>query len=114
MSFWENVDRLVTEQNTSYRWLAGRLEVSETTVSSWRRTGVSPRSRHSVLIAKALKTTVESLEDMSSDDPWFTENRSLISKLQVLPSDHLKEVSDFVDFKIQKVSESIKDRSKSG
>ena len=37
MSFWENVELLREEQNTSYRWLAQIMGVSETTVSSMRR-----------------------------------------------------------------------------
>ena len=61
MSFWENVELLREEQNTSYRWLAQAMGVSETTVSSMRKANTEPRASEAVKIAIALGTTVEEL-----------------------------------------------------
>lgn len=61
MAFWENVEALRKEQNTSYRWLAHKMGVSETTVSSMRKAGTEPRASDAARIAAALGTTVEFL-----------------------------------------------------
>jgi len=44
MSFWENVEILRKEQNTTYRWIASKMGVSETTVSSMRKANTEPRA----------------------------------------------------------------------
>ncbi len=74
MSFWENVELLREEQNTSYRWLAGIMGVSETTVSSMRRANTEPRATEAVKIAAALGTTVESLVEYRGDENQASEN----------------------------------------
>ena len=61
MSFWENVEILIKEQNTTYRWLASKMGVAETTVSSMRKANTEPRASEAVKIAEALNTTVEYL-----------------------------------------------------
>ncbi len=61
MSFWENVELLRREQNTTYRWIASKMGVSETTVSSMRKANTEPRASQAVKIAEALNTTVEYL-----------------------------------------------------
>lgn len=61
MSFWENVEVLRKEQNTTYRWIASKMGVSETTVSSMRKANTEPRASEAVKIAEALDTTVEYL-----------------------------------------------------
>lgn len=61
MSFWENVEFLREEQDTSYRWLAQKMGVSETTVSSMRKANTEPRATEAVKIARALGTSVETL-----------------------------------------------------
>lgn len=61
MSFWENVEILRKEQNTTYRWIASKMGVSETTVSSMRKANTEPRASEAVKIAEALDTTVEYL-----------------------------------------------------
>ncbi len=68
MAFWENVELLREEQNTSYRWLAKIMGVSETTVSSMRRANTEPRASEAVKIATALGTTVESLVENDSEN----------------------------------------------
>ena len=61
MSFWENVEILRKEQNTTYRWIASKMGVSETTVSSMRKANTEPRASEAVKIAETLNTTVEYL-----------------------------------------------------
>ena len=61
MSFWENVEILRKEQNTTYRWIASKMGVSETTVSSMRKANTEPRASEAVKIAEALDTSVEYL-----------------------------------------------------
>lgn len=61
MSFWENVEMLIRQQNTSYRWLAQIINISETTISSMRHNKTEPRASDAIKIAKALGTTVEFL-----------------------------------------------------
>lgn len=90
MGFWENADSLVISQGTTYRWLAGKLGKSETTVSGWRRTGVEPRASQAMQIAQALNVSVEYLvTGTDSSDPWIRDNQQLIGNLKSLPSDQL-------------------------
>ncbi|WP_296030412.1 helix-turn-helix transcriptional regulator [uncultured Treponema sp.] len=67
MAFWDNVETLRLAQNTSYRWIAKKMGVSETTVSSMRKTGTEPRASDAFKIAAALGTTVEYLCNGESD-----------------------------------------------
>lgn len=67
MAFWDNVETLRRAQNTSYRWIAKKMGVSETTVSSMRKTGTEPRASDAFKIASALGTTVEYLCNGESD-----------------------------------------------
>ena len=71
MGFWENVEVLRKQQNTSYRWLAQVMEVSETTISSMRRNRTEPRASDAMKIAKALGTTVEFLCTNESDSYYL-------------------------------------------
>lgn len=77
MAFWENVEKLRKEQNTTYRWIAQKMEISETTISSMRKSDTEPRATDAVKLAQALNTTVETL---CSDfkDPYF--NKYMILK----------------------------------
>lgn len=67
MSFWENVEILRKDQNTTYRWIASKMGVSETTVSSMRKANTEPRASEAVKIAQALNTTVEYLVTNNED-----------------------------------------------
>lgn len=80
MSFWDNVEILRKEQNTSYRWIASQMGVSETTVSSMRKAGTEPRAGEAVKIAKALGTTVESLMGCESNE-YFQKYKKLKEKI---------------------------------
>lgn len=71
MGFWENVEVLRKQQNTSYRWLAQVMEVSETTISSMRCNRTEPRASDAMKIAKALGTTVEFLCTNESDSYYL-------------------------------------------
>lgn len=84
MRFWENTDRIVRLVGTTYRWLAEKLEVAETTVSGWRRTGVLPRADQALIIAKSLNVTVEYLltgSELDSKHEDTIEIRRIIGRL---------------------------------
>lgn len=87
MTFWENVEALRKEQNTSYRWLAHKMGMSETTVSSMRKAGTEPRATEAAKIAAALGTTVEFLvreEKISENDNYFEKYTKLKTELKHL------------------------------
>ena len=93
MTFWENVEALRKEQNTSYRWLAHKMGMSETTVSSMRKAGTEPRASEAAKIAAALGTTVEFLvqdfkdgnpENQEAKDNYFLKYTNLKKKLRQL------------------------------
>ncbi len=88
MAFWDNVETLRREQNTSYRWLARKMGMSETTISSMRKAGTEPRASEAAKIAAALGTTVEFLVQESSSetqgevaDNYFMKYTSLKNEL---------------------------------
>ena len=83
MSFWDNVEILRKEQNTSYRWLASQMGVSETTVSSMRKAGTEPCAGDAVKIAKALGTTVESLVGSASNE-YFQKYKKLKDEILMI------------------------------
>lgn len=87
MTFWDRVDILKKEQDTSYRWIAAQMGVSETTVSSMRKAGTEPRVGDAVKIAKALGTTVEFLVGVD-DDEYFNKYILLKSALKELLDTH--------------------------
>ena len=91
MSFWENVELLREEQNTSYRWIARIMGVSETTVSSMRKSNIEPRASEAIKIAKALGTSVEDLvgnigetQKESKDIPYFEKYILLKKELKTI------------------------------
>jgi transcriptional regulator with XRE-family HTH domain len=63
MGFWDRVNELVTKENTSYAYIAGKIGKSESTVSGWHRTEKKkiPEADMVVTIAQILHTTVEYL-----------------------------------------------------
>ena len=81
MRFWEKVEILRKEQNTSYRWLAQMMGVSETTVSSMRKAGTEPRASEAAKIASALGTTVEFLVKEETSDTYFLKYTKLKNEL---------------------------------
>ncbi|MBR0495103.1 MAG: helix-turn-helix transcriptional regulator [Treponema sp.] len=91
MAFWDNVEALRKEQNTSYRWLAHKMGMSETTVSSMRKAGTEPRASEATKIAAALGTTVEFLvqgvdskDDAETRDNYFLKYTNLRKELSKL------------------------------
>jgi transcriptional regulator with XRE-family HTH domain len=91
MGWWQRTDSEVERQGTTYRWLAAKIKVPETTMSGWRRTGVLPRIDYALGIAKALKVPLESLADdeYQESDPWLQAHRQLIDDLKALTPDQL-------------------------
>ena len=76
---------LRSEQNTSYRWLAQKMGISEQTVSTMRKAGTEPRATEAVKIAKALNTTVEYLtEGITSNQEYFNKYTALKEHLKTL------------------------------
>ncbi len=71
MAFWDTVDLLREEQNTSYRWISQKTGLSETTISSMRHAGTEPRASDAVKLAQALGTTVEFLCS-SKEDSYYS------------------------------------------
>ncbi|MBQ9283288.1 MAG: helix-turn-helix transcriptional regulator [Treponema sp.] len=75
-SYKESKKALRKEQNTSYRWLAHKMGMSETTVSSMRKAGTEPRASEAAKIASALGTSVEFLvQDFKGDTPEYQETK---------------------------------------
>ncbi len=71
MTFWDTVDFLREQQNTTYRWISQKTGLSETTISSMRHAGTEPRASDAVKLAQALGTTVEFLCN-SKDDTYYS------------------------------------------
>ena len=71
MTFWDTVDLLREEQNTSYRWISQKTGLSETTISSMRHAGTEPRASDAVKLAQAFGTTVEFLCN-SKEDTYYS------------------------------------------
>jgi SOS-response transcriptional repressor LexA len=63
MNFWDRVNELITKENTSYSYIAGKIGKSESTVSGWHRTEKKkiPEADLVVTMAQILHTTVEYL-----------------------------------------------------
>lgn len=85
MSFWNRVEHLRREQNTSYRWLALKMGISETTVSSMRHSNTEPRATEAVKIAAALGTTVEYLST-GQEDGFYKRYMELKASLKTILS----------------------------
>lgn len=83
MTFWKTVEKLRQEQNTSYRWLAKKMGVSETTVSTMRRNGTEPRATEATRLAAALDTTVEFLVT-GEPDSYYKKYTNLKSTLKTI------------------------------
>lgn len=76
---------LRAEQNTSYRWLAQKMGISEQTVSTMRKAGTEPRASDAVKMAKALNTTVEYLTDgTNANQEYFNRYTMLKEHLKML------------------------------
>lgn len=83
MAFWENVETLRKNQNTTYRWLAQKTGISETTISTMRKNHTEPRASDAVKIARALETTVDFLVD-GTIDGYYKKYSDLKSALRTV------------------------------
>ena len=59
--FWKMVKKEVTRQHTSFEWLYRKTHISKGTFSSWKNRNIIPRADEALLIARALKVSVEYL-----------------------------------------------------
>ena len=69
--FWTRVKIEIDKNNTTFRWLAEKINVSETTMSGWRKNDVLPRASHALLIASLLDVSLTYLvtgEDSQTPD----------------------------------------------
>ena len=104
MSFWARVEKKLSAQNTTYRWIAESVvKKSETTVSGWHLKGVEPRASDAVAIAKALGCTVEELVTGQPPANGITgEFISLARDIASLPQDDIDELKAIVALKKEK------------
>ena len=90
--FWERVFRSLDGVKDS--WLADKIGVSPSTLSTWKTKERLPGADQAVAIARALGVTVEYLvTGTDSSDPWVREHRELIRDLKELSSDDLEKMS---------------------
>jgi transcriptional regulator with XRE-family HTH domain len=106
MQFWDNVEVLRKNQNTSYRWLASKMGVSETTVSSMRHLGTEPRATEAYKIAEALHTSVEWLVTGKDSEGLIDEDRSLLAKWHELAAAAKETVMMLIDALLEKAKKS--------
>jgi transcriptional regulator with XRE-family HTH domain len=59
--FWSMVKKEVERQDTSFEWLYRKTRIPKGTFSSWKNRKTIPRADEALLIAKALKVSVEYL-----------------------------------------------------
>lgn len=98
MNFWKRAKVEVTRNNTTFRWLAERIGVSETTMSGWRKTGVLPRADHALLIASLLDVSLTYLvtgEDSQTPD-LRPQEREILKMVKGLSDTDLRVVSSLV------------------
>ncbi|MCD1654741.1 helix-turn-helix domain-containing protein [Treponema zuelzerae] len=61
MNFWNRTKVEVEKQNTTFRWIAEKLGIPETTISGWRKQDILPRADIAVEIAGLFGVSVEYL-----------------------------------------------------
>ena len=59
--FWKVVAKEVGKQRTSFEWLYRKTQIPKGTFSSWKNRKTIPRADEALLIAEALKVSVEYL-----------------------------------------------------
>jgi hypothetical protein len=59
--FWRMVKNEVERQQTSFEWLYRKTQIPKGTFSSWKSRNIIPRADEALLIAEALKVSVEYL-----------------------------------------------------
>jgi hypothetical protein len=59
--FWKMVKKEVERQQTSFEWLYRKTQIPKGTFSSWKNRNIIPRADEALLIAEALKVSVEYL-----------------------------------------------------
>lgn len=77
MIYWENVKRLIKENNTTQEWVAGKAGVSVAVFRNWIYHNRFPNTEKSIKIAKALNTTVEYLVTGEKKIRLYRENSDI-------------------------------------
>ena len=82
--FWEMVKKEVDRQQTSFEWLYRKTQISKGTFSSWKNRNTIPRADEALLIANALKVSVEYLLT-GVDRPVETSNYAIHEITENIP-----------------------------
>lgn len=92
MNFWNRAKVEVDKNNTTFRWIAEKLGIPETTISGWRRQDVLPRADIAVEIAKLFGVSVEYLvTGTESGSPELREReREILNLMHELADDDLE------------------------
>jgi transcriptional regulator with XRE-family HTH domain len=87
--FWKMVKKEVDRQQTSFEWLYRKTQIPKGTFSSWKNRNIIPRADEALLIAEALKVSVDYLltgtephkkpsnpivQEISETAPFFDDN----------------------------------------
>ena len=104
MNFWERTKAEIDRQNTTFRWLASKIEVSESTMATWRATNVLPRADHAIRIANLLGVSVEYLVtgEEQNQPNYRPAERDIIRKLSLLPENDLETIQILLDGLVEK------------
>ena len=99
--FWKMVTKEVERQRTSFEWLYRKTQIPKGTFSSWKNRKIIPRADEALLIAQALKVSVEylltgadkikepsnpSVNEISEIIPFFDDNdlRTLLATARAM------------------------------
>jgi transcriptional regulator with XRE-family HTH domain len=61
IDYWERVEKLIKEQNTTWSWLSEQIGVKQQTFSQWINKGILPRVNDGYGIAKLLNVSIDYL-----------------------------------------------------
>ena len=86
--FWDNVQKELDSQNTTFEWLYIATKISKGTFSSWKTRNILPRIDEALKISHALNTTIEHLvnqDDFSGYEKIeYEKYKNVIEKLKTL------------------------------
>lgn len=114
VTFWERVAEEVSRQGTTFRWLAERLDVNESTVSTWRARGTSPRAEEAARIALALGVSVEYLALGEGPQVVPVRLRDVLDDLSLLSPERIEDVARLVRPWADEVRRSIQREPRAG
>jgi len=76
------VTKEVERQHTSFEWLYRKTQIPKGTFSSWKNRKTIPRADEALLIAKALKVSVEYL--LTGEDQYSEPSNSAVHEITKL------------------------------